>query len=568
MALAGVGKSYAQPPMMPSNGNPDQVGLGMLPSPYNTSYGPAQQYYPGQGSAGYPPGANAWPNISPFAGPPVDSTAYEDGFWYNRILQGNRKYYFSAEALLAHTQIGPPVLIGAQGVNPVSVDAIQNSATGTTTGTGAASTGILGGGTTQFNQTVFTTGPYRYITGGSGGTGGTGGTGTSGNPTIFGSQDTGVLGNIMTSGGFRGTWGWVNPDDTGFEASGFVQGTATSNWSLYDPLLDINQYSGNYNPLLHLHAWFGLPLGDSGTTSTVTNLGATSALTPGTGPIGDTDGDGKYGAVQPYDMGVYVRFTSQLMGANADWLFNPVYEQSAIRIRPLVGAKYVHLQEKFSFDGYDSGLGYTVNSPNTGTSGTGGGGATGTTTTGYLTPATLDPLFSVPNVLHSQLISSDISNMAGPEAGFRLDLGKRDAKFQVWTNTKAGALANVTTRQVSGFNIGNAFNIVTPNTVPAMPNDPNTTAFSNSKTSTTLSPMFEQSINVKFPIFNVVPYLNKMEIFERAKIQAGYTFLYIGDVYRPQNTIIWNQYPKTPQLNGTTSSFYNSNFSLGVEWVY
>ena len=75
-------------------------------------------------------------------------------------------------------------------------------------------------------------------------------------------------------------------------------------------------------------------------------------------------------------------------------------------------------------------------------------------------------------------------------------------------------------------------------------------------------------MNVKFPVFNLIPYLNKLEVFERAQVQAGYTFLYLGNVYRPENTIIWNQYPKTPQLNGTTSSFYNSNFSLGVQWDY
>lgn len=566
MAWAGVGTADAQPPGMPTNGNPDQAGMGMLPNPY-PMYGPSQQYYSGMEAAGYPPYANAWPNVSPFAGPPVDSTVYEDGFWFNKILQGNRKYYFSAEALLAHTKGSSPTLIGAPGVNPVSIDALQSITNGTSTGTGTGNTAQLGSGTTQFNQTVFTLGPYRYIGSGGGG-GNAGGTGFSGTPNIFATQDTGILSQITTSGGFRGVWGWVNPDDTGFEAGGFVQATGATSFTLNDPLLDINQFSGFYNPLQHLHAWFGLPLGDSGTTSTITNT--TGLATTGTGAIGDTDGDGKYGAIQPYDMGVNIRFTSQLMGANADWYFNSIYEQQAIRIRPLVGARYFNLREKFSFDGYDSGLGYTINDPTTGTGGGGnnnGGGGTGTST-GFLTPLALDPLFSTPNVLHSQLISSDVSNMGGGEAGLRIDLGKPTAKFKVWGNTKAGVLANVASRQITGFNIGNNFNIISPNTVPTMPNNPYATAFNTNQTSTTMSPMFEQSVNVKFPIFNLVPYLNKMEVFERAELQAGYTFLYIGNVYRPENTIIWNQYPKTPQLNSTVSSFYNSNFSLGVQWEY
>jgi len=158
--------------------------------------------------------------------------------------------------------------------------------------------------------------------------------------------------------------------------------------------------------------------------------------------------------------------------------------------------------------------------------------------------------------------------MAGPEVGLRFDLGGERAKFQMWGNTKFGALANVTSRQITGYGIGNAFNIITPNTVPQMPNDPTLTAFSTSQTTTNFSPMFEQSINVKFPVFNLVPYLNKLEVFEKAQLQAGYTFLYVGQVYRPQNTIIWNQYPKIPQLNGQKSDFFNSNFNLGVEWEY
>ena len=44
--------------------------------------------------------------------------------------------------------------------------------------------------------------------------------------------------------------------------------------------------------------------------------------------------------------------------------------------------------------------------------------------------------------------------------------------------------------------------------------------------------------------------------------------MYLGSVYRPQNTIIWNQYPLTPQLNGQKSDFFNHNFNLGVEWNY
>ena len=62
----------------------------------------------------------------------------------------------------------------------------------------------------------------------------------------------------------------------------------------------------------------------------------------------------------PYDMGVNVSFSSQLAGANTDWFFSPIYEGDKIKFRPLAGARYIRLAGSFPFDGYDSGLGYTV----------------------------------------------------------------------------------------------------------------------------------------------------------------------------------------------------------------
>ena len=370
----------------------------------------------------------------------------------------------------------------------------------------------------------------------------------------------------------RGTWGWDNADGSGFVVSGFAQGNSTAAFQLSDPLLNLNINDiRNYNPF-HLHAWFGLPLGGADTDGTTLNgISQSLGTTFGT-PVND-------GAVIPFDMGVTVAFSSRLAGANTDWYFSPTYERDNVKLRPLAGAKYIRLQESFVFDGFDSGMGYTVNAGGSSSSG-GTGGSTGGSTSsssggssggssgsaGYLTPSGFQAAFSTPNVIHSHLNSATLSDMAGPEIGFRVDLGGK--KFQLWTQTKAGALANVSQRQITGFGIGNAFNIITPNTVPVMPNNPAQTAFSNAQTTTSMTPMFEQQVNVKFPIFNLVPYLNKMEIFERANLTGGYTFLFLGDVYRPQNAIIWNQWPQTPQLDRQKSNYYNSMFNIGVEWTY
>ena len=577
LALAGIGTADAQPPGMPTNGNPDQVGVGMLPAPYNMTYGPVQPNSGPMNSPGYPPGANAWPNVSPYAGPPVDSTAYENGFWYNLTRQGSRRYYGSVDAVYGKSSKPTTTLIGAPNVNSLTADSLAGR-TGGTTGTTATTTATS---LTYFNQAPSGTGPTRSATATAGGGGAGGGLGGgTGTPTIFPSYDTGVLTDTLTGTGVRGTWGWFNNDDTGFVVSGFMQSRGTSSWGLVDPALVIDPNNQqNYNPILHLHAWFGVPLAGADTDATT---GAANSITGTTIPAGtQVINDG---AVVPYDMGVNVSFTSRIAGGNTDWYFNPIYDSKSVKIRPLAGVKYVRLQEAFTFDGYDSGLGYTVNSQS-GAGGIGGGGATtGGSTGGYLTPLVIQPTFSTPDVIHSHLASTALSNMIGSEIGIRMDLG--GSKFQFWTQTKAGALVNVSQRQIAGYNIGNDFNIIGTNPLPAMPNNIAATAFSTNSASTSLVPMFEQQFNFKVPIFNLIPYLNKMEIFERAQLTGGYTFLFLGDIYRPQNNINWNQtvlQPNigptgvatgathvqiAPTLNDMKSSFYNSMFNLGVEWQY
>lgn len=572
LALASIGTANAQPPGMPTNGNPDQQGMGMLPAPYDTTYGPVPPS-PAGAMPAYPPGANPWPNISPYAGPPVDQTAYENGFWFRNIKTGGRRYYGSVDYVYGKNSKPSTALIGAPGVNYITPDAITGRSAGFQ---GLTTTGSIFGAT-LFSQTPPGLGPTRDITVTAAGGGGGANGATTGTPNIFPSYDTGILTDTLTGTGVRGTWGWWNADDSGFVVSGFMQSRGSSTLTLNDPQLIIDPNSQNYNPLLHLHAWFGLPLAGADTDGTTLTAGTTTAtLFPsGTEVIND-------GAVVPYDMGVFISFQSRIAGANTDWYFNPIYDNKNIKVRTLAGVKYVRLQESFQFDGYDSGLGYTVSNP---ASTAGGGGTTtnGSSTSGYYTPQALQPNFTIPDVIHSHLQNSITSDMTGGEVGFRVDLGGN--RFQLWTQTKAGALVSVAHRQLSGFNIGNDFNIITPNTVPAMPNDPVKTAFGLSTYSTSLVPMFEQQFNFKVPVFNLIPYLNKMELFEHAQLTGGYTFLFLGDVLRPNNTINWNQtvlqptfnsagvqtgthVQVAPSLNDQKSNFYNSMFNIGVEWTY
>ena len=498
----------------------------MLPPPYNSNYGAAPQSYSGMEQAGYPPGANAWPNVSPYMGPAMDQTTYEDGNWFNRQFTGNRKYYFSTEALIGSTQRGTSALIGAPGVNIIPV---------------FPGTPVSPLHNQQFLETVAATNmPDRTVTAVGGGGGANGG-----DIQIFVARNTYEMPDPNQSGGVRATLGWFNPDQSGFQASGFWLGNAETSFFSgtglpYDPTDAVNFATYNQH---HLLALSGIPL-----------QGA------------DTDGDFRPGVVQPFDIYYSTQFQTQLGGANVDWYWSALYDRSSVLIRPVAGARFVQLQERFTFDGSDSGLGYTIQGARAQAGG--GGAAVGGQ---VYSPLILDTAFSVPNVMDSHLASGSRSLLAGPEAGLRFDVGSD--RFKIWTQSKVGLLANNTQRTLNGFNIGDAYYVANGRTTPVMPrNSPELTAFSSKDTSNWLSPMFEQSIYVKAPLFQFVPILKKAPLLNQAEFQAGYTLLVLGQIARPTQQINWQAYAddthRGPTLQSERSTYTNGTFSFGVEWAY
>lgn len=524
LAVAGGLTAQAQEPPFQQfgPGNPDAAG--MLPPPYNSNYGQAPQSMTGMESAGYPPGANPWPNVSPYMGPAVDQTTYENGNWFNRQITGRRQFYFSTEALIGRTALGSDALIGAHGVNliphiPGQVIVNQNQ---------------------QFFESIsFATNintPDRFTVATAGGGGNNAQTGDI---QIFTPRNFNDISNPQRAGGLRTTWGWFNPDQTGFQASAFWLNNSTGSYNsglglIYDPILSV--FPG-YD-LSKIRAFTGIPL-----------QGA------------DSDGDLHPGVVQPFDLYYRLRFESQIMGTNLDWYGTPIYDQPSMMIRPIAGVRYINLIEQFAFSGADSGLGYSIQ----GASLQAGGNAALRSAVGG--PVAFDPLFSIPNVMTSQLLSRTQSQLLGPEAGLRLDLG--GDSFKIWTQTKVGLLGNNATRKLSGNNIGDAFYARNGRTIPIMPRDDiAATSFASRDTTSFLSPMFEQSIFMKTHAFENLPILRNSSIMRSAEFQAGYTFLVLGSVYRPAQTINWQAFPVNPQLQDRRSTYTNGTFSLGVEWSY
>ncbi|MBA4030532.1 MAG: hypothetical protein C0478_06530, partial [Planctomyces sp.] len=158
------------------------------------------------------------------------------------------------------------------------------------------------------------------------------------------------------------------------------------------------------------------------------------------------DGDGNLdnasnGGVQKFDLLFEQTHSSQFYGANIGGMLNPWKEGDGYRIRPTYGIRYFGLRETYAFHGIDSGLNYTVGTNDLAVD----------TTTGRPLPTAIitqeDPL------LDSTLRSVVRSQFAGPEVGFRVDLGKE--RFKIISHTKFGLLANNSKRSLQYKNIYN-----------------------------------------------------------------------------------------------------------------
>ena len=501
--------------------------------------------YSGMEAAGYPPGAQPWPAVSPFAGPPVDQTRNEQGLWYRSQKFGSRRYFADIEMLLSFTGGPPKGPLGANGVN-----VIQNFP------------GVVSVDHNQlfFEKPFTVAGPGRENADSS----------TDMDLQVFPSFNMGLLSQTISAGGVRGRWGFWNPDDTGFMISGWYQGQGSSSFQFADPALDLDPFSYNNSTTLagtttaitsfteHLHAYLGLPL---------------------TGY--DSDGDGQTGTVIPFDIAVGLKLESRIIGAAADYYFGSWIDSDNIKVRGLAGGRYLNIGEDFQFAGLDSGMGYTIQNEQ-GTAGGTGGGTDQSAGKVNGTPVALEPGFNIPDVMKSYLRSNLKSDLGGPEIGIRVDLGSDN--FLVWTETKFGLLANQARRYVEGYNIGDAYSYLQDPSIVTydaqgdatvggvgtiMPrHDIPSTQFRDNSTTTYISPMFEQSIYLRTKPFGYIPGARKIRALSEANFQLGYSFLMVGGVYRPSNNINWDAWPVNPSLADKRSTFYTNNINLGLEWAY
>jgi hypothetical protein len=462
-----------------------QPGLGFVPyvdpgSPQAATFAAPFSAYP---PVGWPQGATAWPQISPYEAPPVDQHRYHNGFWFNEQKVGGRRYYTMLSGTFNRFQKPDESTVG----NPNAPQTFGTvAATGQAAGTAAP---------------------------------------------LFVSESWNRIQDPLTSGGFLGLIGVWNADDSGVQLHGFWADEGRSDHLQGKPgvnLADPTDLFRRAQDLIGNHA--AIPLLDDQLPLTLLPIvppNGTAVAVPG--------------GAQPYDLFFNLRWQVYAYGAGITYHTNPFVESDSFKLRPNVGLRYLQVRENAEFHGADSGLGYVYNigedRPD---------------------PATIvGPL----DILESQLRSHTKSHLAGPEIGVRMDFG--NDKFLIWTNTKFGLMANHSERELYGYGI---LRVESQPNVVVPPLDQ--TVFSDDEVTTTVSPLFEQSVFVRSPILSYVPVVKNLKAFEMAQFHVGYTFLLVGEIYRPGDVIDWRGFPQFPSLTDEKSSWYMTSWSFGVEWMY
>jgi hypothetical protein len=238
-------------------------------------------------------------------------------------------------------------------------------------------------------------------------------------------------------------------------------------------------------------------------------------------------------------------YDQELWGADADFYASPFFRRQSLKVAFTYGVKYLRLNETFAVRGSNSNFGYVV---------VGRDISEGTVVDNGLPR------------LNTEINASATSNLIGPQIGIRYDLGGE--KFKIWGQTKVVVAANIEETKVFGRNAfanllidpagsgGLAFNVPPPRNVP----------FSNRNSTTHISPILDQSIYGEFPLFSVLPIVNRMSFINKANFRVGYNFLLINEVQRPAAMIVYNS--GDPGIRTHRSWFSLSTVSFAADWRF
>lgn len=242
--------------------------------------------------------------------------------------------------------------------------------------------------------------------------------------------------------------------------------------------------------------------------------------------------DGAFGARMRFDTDFRLTYKSQAMGADLTWTTTPLYETDGFRLKPMFGLKYLKIREQFDLFGQDSSRIGSIG---------------------------LNP-FGNP-ALTSTLTSQTGSDLLGPEAGIRYELGGKN--FLVWGQTRLAVMGNHETIAISGNNMVDA--LIHPIPIPT-PSDPQPLYFRDAQSHTRVSPVFSQDFYFRAKVFKHLPFFNDFALLANADMLVGYNFVLVGGVARPTKLIDWRE--TNPRIDLNHSRWFMQAATFGLEWKF
>jgi hypothetical protein len=321
------------------------------------------------------------------------------------------------------------------------------------------------------------------------------------------------------------------------------------------------------------------------------------------------------GVSQFFDLDFIVRHSVETFGAGAHFETAPMFQRGNIQFRGLFGGRFMQIKEGFHFTGVSSGLDYDqtlsigqidlidndgdflidelgeesgTGGATGGATGGDGGGATGGATGGNTVvnigggdggDTSFERLNPYPQMLIRSFVYSQVeTKLGGPEFGFSYDIAET-GMATISGSTRAGALFNEERIRLYGDNIGDVstVDLLDPTMLQDMFDTTVTNgsltqnAFQDSDRGMHLSPMFEQNITARLPLFNRVPVLRDIKCLEHSSLQLGWSFLWIGEVAEPQGSINWTSNPRAglfPTVSVKRGHFYQNTFRFGLNCEY
>jgi len=546
------------------NGPPDSMfqGYSGAPAPYypppyaaGSSADPSSLY-----PQGTPENFQPWPDVSPFYPSNVSQTQTynQGGLWFKQMMYRRRDFSFTVSGMMMQYRDVGSAVIGSPYAKRVNAGG-QGLPLGTPANGTYAGMPILENfdakpaGFYIINDMVF---PYPVLATAAG---------TMVQPAVdrfFPIFSAGAMGSPDMAPGIQLETGYFNEDETGIRITGW--GAQEAGAGFRRGLESVGGVVLNQN-LVEL-------MGGGMITTMNGNIPLDNGEPlPGAPDFGT-------GSTAKYDLLYQLRMTTTAAGANLSIYQQPLYKNDGVMIRPLWGARYLYIKEGFGFRGIDSGFNYTLSGATSSGSGSGTGTGTGTGSSGSGSSGTSNggihaqtsSMVRLYDQYTATLNNNVESNLVGPEAGFRFDLGNPRKGFTIWGESIFGVTANNQQIDMNGDKIGDPLADVRLRgyTTPRILEPGNQTRFSSSKNSTHISPTFQQSIYADFDFIDVVPVLRHIALLDESSFRIGYSVLWVGALSRPADTVKWQGYPLYPQIEKHYNSWWAQQVTASLNFNF